>query len=193
MALPAEAVPRYTYPDLAAFPEDLLRREIIDGELVVNPAPIIRHQRASGNLQFRLKEYANKHGGEVFSAPCDVYLSAENVVEPDLIFVRADHLDRIGVKYLDGPPDLVIEISSPSTRRLDTVRKRELYQRFGVPAYWFVDLEAERVEIYLLEDGAYPGPQLKYPGENLESPGLPGLSVPVSEALAPEQASTNLR
>lgn len=187
MALSAEALPqRFTYPDLAAFPEDSLRREIIDGEMFVNPAPVIRHQEASANLHLHLKLYANKTGGKAYAAPCDVYLASDNVVEPDLIFVRADHLDRIGVKYVEGAPDLVVEISSPSTRRLDLVRKRELYERFAVPAYWFVDLEAERVEVYLLDSGGYRAPLVKYAGESLQSAGLPGLKVPVTEALASE-------
>lgn len=184
MAISAESVPRrYTYPDLAAFPNDNFRREIIDGELIVSPSPITRHQVAAGNLHFRLRLYADKVGGQAFFAPYDVYFGKDNVVEPDLLFIRADHLERIGVKYLEGAPDLVVEISSPSTRRVELVRKRELYERFGVTEYWFVDLEAERVEIYLLTERAYAAPQLLYPGETLQSSALPGFRMPVGEAL----------
>ena len=85
---------------------------------------------------------------------------------------------------MQGAPDLVVEISSPSTRRLDQVRKRELYQRFGVPEFWFVDLEAERVEVYVLTGDTYPAPAILYSDQIVESVGLPGLSVPVGEALA---------
>lgn len=180
------AARRYTYADLANFPDDHIRREIIDGKLVVNPSPTIRHQIASGEILFRLMTYAREHGGLALAAPTDVVFSEANVVVPDLVFVRSDHLDLVGSQYIQGPPDLAVEISSPSTRRLELVRKRELYGRFGIPEYWFVDLDAERIEIYLLTDGIYATPQLRYPGELLESTQLPGFSMPVNEALPPK-------
>lgn len=180
---------RYTYADLAEFPDDHFRREIIDGELIVNPSPIVRHQRASANILYRLMGYAAGHGGLALAAPMDVFFASDNVVEPDVLFIRADHLERTGEKYIQVAPDLVVEISSPSTRRLELVRKRELYQRFGVPEYWYIDLEAERVEIYRLTDGLYPAPELKYPGELVASIQLKGFKMPVKEALASEPIS----
>lgn len=187
MAVSAERAPgEYTYADLESFPEDNVRREIIDGELIVHASPNPRHQRAAGNLFVRLKQYSIERGGEAFFAPLDIYFAEKTVVEPDLMFIRADHLNQIGPKNLQGPPDLVVEISSPSTRRLDQVRKRELYQRFGAPHYWFVDLEAERVELYSLCDSSYPAPAIRYPGQTLDCEGLAGLEVPVVEALPPE-------
>lgn len=184
MALSAESpARRYTYADLAAFSDDHFRREIIDGELIVTPSPIPRHQRAAGRLFFHLESYRRKHGGEVFFAPLDVFFADDNIVEPDLLFIRADHASQVGEKFIKDAPDLVVEVSSPSTRRLELVRKRELYERFGVPEYWYVDLEAERVEVYVLAEGAYPVPQLKYSGEVLESSQLSGFQMPVDEAL----------
>lgn len=184
MAASAESVPkRYTYPDLATFPDDHLRREIIDGELIVNAAPVTRHQKAVAAILVALFNYAKASGGTALCAPYDVVFALDNVVEPDVLFIRSDHLDRLGAKFLEGPPDLVVEISSPSTRRLELVRKRELYQRFGVPEYWYVDLELDRVEVYVLEEGGYPAPAIRYPGETLEPAGTPGLAVPVADAL----------
>jgi Uma2 family endonuclease len=188
LAVSAESVPRrYTYPDLATFPDDHLRREIIDGKLIVNPAPVTRHQIVVAAILVALFNYAKSSGGKVLCAPYDVVLAPDNVVEPDVLFIRSDHLDRLGPKYLEGPPDLVVEISSPSTRHLELVRKRELYQRFGVPEYWYVDLETDRVEVYVLEEGRYPAPAIKYAGEALEPGGLPELSVPVTEALGTDR------
>jgi Uma2 family endonuclease len=69
---------------------------------------------------------------------------------------------------------------------LELVRKRELYQRFGVPEYWYVDLEADRVEVYRLAGGSYPPPHLIYPGDSLTSPILEGFLMAVDEALAIE-------
>lgn len=188
MSVSASADPaaerRYTYADLEAIPEDYVRREIIDGELIVHASPVPRHQEAAGNLFVRLREYASRAGGKAFFGPLDVYFAEDNVVEPDLMFISADHLERIGDKNMQGPPDLVVEISSPSTRRLDQVCKLDLYRRFRVAEYWFVDLEAERLEVHVLTGDVYPPPAILYPGQSVQAAGLPGLSIPVSEALA---------
>jgi Uma2 family endonuclease len=132
-----------TYDDLQAFPDDNLRRELIDGELIVTAAPATRHQRVVAKLVHRLFAYCELQGGEVLPAPLDVYFSDTNVVEPDVIFVREENRIRFEKKFFRSAPDLVVEVSSPSTRRLELVRKRELYQRFGVPGYWVVDLDAD--------------------------------------------------
>lgn len=173
----------YTYADLEAFPEDHFRREIIDGELFVSPSPNVRHQRTVALLTARLFLYQEGNGGEVFPAPLDVFFANDSVVEPDVLFVRADHSDRLEVKYVTGAPDLVIEVSSPSTRRLELVRKRELYERFGVSEYWFIDLDADRVEVYRLEEGVYRTPELLFSGQVLQPAQLPGFSISVDEVL----------
>lgn len=172
---------QYTYADLEAIPEDNKIREIIDGELFVTPSPVTRHQDVSGNLYVLLRRYANKSGGKVFYSPLDVFFTDSNVVEPDLLFICADHLERIGVKRMDGAPDLVVEISSPSTRRRDRMLKKQLYERFGVAEYWFVDLDADQIEAYSLSNGRYGSPDIKRPGQMLKPAVLPGLVVPVSE------------
>jgi Uma2 family endonuclease len=177
---------RYTYADLEHFPDDNLRREIIDGELIVTAAPATRHQKVVVNFVLALGAYSRINRGQVFPAPLDVFFADDNVVEPDVVFVRADNLERIKQKFIENAPDLVVEVSSPPTRRLELVRKRELYQRFGVPEYWYIDLEADRVEAYRLTEGAYPPPQIRYPGEAWESSVLVGFSMPVDEALAIE-------
>jgi hypothetical protein len=110
-------------------------------------------------ISVALYNYSRTLGGTALCAPYDVVFAPDNVVEPDVLF------------------------SSPSTRRLELVRKRDLYQRFGVPEYWYVDLELDRLEVYVLEERGYPAPAIKYAGETLEPAGLPGLSVPVTEAL----------
>lgn len=185
MALSADPAARnYTYTDLAGLPDDNLRREIIDGDLIVTPSPTPRHQTAVVNIVVGLADYHRAHGGRVFPAPLDVLLAEDNVVEPDVLFVRAERLDTIGDKYIRGAPDLVVEVSSPSTRRLELVRKLELYQRFGVPEYWYVDLEAERVETYVLaEDGSYDPPRILVAGDEISSARLPGFVIPTSRAL----------
>jgi Uma2 family endonuclease len=173
----------YTYADLEAFPDDNLRREIIDGELIVTASPVVRHQQVVVRLIIALGRYAAEHGGEVLPAPMDVFFSDTNVVEPDVLFVRADHLDKLEKKFVRSAPDLVIEVSSPSTRRLELVRKLELYERFGVPEYWYVDLDADRVEMYRLRRDRYEQPQLVGRGDEVASEQLPGFGVSVDQLL----------
>jgi Uma2 family endonuclease len=178
---------RYTYQDLQAFPEDKLRREIIDGELVVTAAPGGRHQDAVLELGSRLLAWVREHGGKVYVAPRDVFFSDHDVVEPDVVFVREIHLDRVEEWFVRGAPDVVVEVSSPTTRRLELHRKRELYERFGVPEYWYVDLESDRIEVYRLAEGRYGTPVLLGRGEALESDAIPGFSIGVEDVLGPPE------
>ncbi len=173
-----------TYDDLQKFPDDLFRREIIDGELLVTPAPGRRHQRASGNLLYLLLQYARQHGGEALAAPVDVRLSDVDVVEPDLVFVRAERVASLGDQpFIGVPPDLVVEVSSASTRRDDLTRKKSLYEQYGVTEYWFVDLDVDRLEVYRLAGDRYGPPVVSDRGEAIDSSSLPGLRVPVDQVL----------
>jgi Uma2 family endonuclease len=174
---------RLTYRDLRAFPEDNLRRELIDGELIVTAAPATRHQDVVTRLVAHLYPVARRHGGKVYAAPTDVFFSDVNVVEPDVVFVGRDHRNWIEASFVRGAPDLVVEVSSPSTRRLELVRKRELYERFGVPEYWFVDLDADRVEIYRLEGHRYGPLVLRVPRDSVSVTSLPGSEITVEELL----------
>jgi Uma2 family endonuclease len=176
-----------TYADLEKFPEDNFRRELIDGELIVTAAPNTRHQRAVTQLVTEFELYAREHGGEVLPGPYDVYFSDTNVVEPDVLFVTAEHLANIEPKYIRVAPDVVVEVSSPSTRRLELSRKKDLYERFGVPEYWYVDLDADRIEVYLLREGRYGTPTLLSRGDAVSSNQTPGLSVEVDQIIGPAE------
>ena len=180
----------YTYEDLQAFPEDNLRREIIDGELFVTASPRSRHQDVVATLTTRLWLYAAEHGGKVLPAPMDVFFSDTSVVEPDVLFVRADHLDRVEYGFVRSAPDLVIEISSPSTRKLEIVRKRDLYERYGVPEYWYVDLESDAIQVYRLADG-YGIAHILVRGDTIEAVALPGFRASVEEILGEEEDETS--
>jgi len=179
-----------TYADLQAFPEDNLRRELIDGELIVTAAPRTRHQIVVANLTARLWLYANDHGGQVFPAPTDVYFSDTNVVEPDVLFVRAENLAQIEKGFVRSAPDLVVEISSPSTRKLELVRKRQLYERFEVPEYWYVDIEVDLVQLYRLNPG-YGVAHIAGRGDTIEASAVPGFSVGVDDLLGPPETEND--
>jgi len=105
-----------TYQDLRAFPQDNLRRELIDGELIVTAAPALRHQRVVLRLGAALLDHADRHGGEAFVAPTDVFFSEGDVVEPDVEYVRPENVGRLEKVLIRSAPDMVVEVSSPSTR-----------------------------------------------------------------------------
>jgi Uma2 family endonuclease len=184
MSSPAQTT-RYTYDDLATFPNDGLRRELISGELIVSPAPRTRHQTIVVELVLALGVYARSHSGTVLTAPLDVVLSNQDVVEPDVLFIRPEHVDRIEEQFIRGAPDIVVEVSSPSTRHLELVRKRDLYERHGVPEYWHVDLETDCLQVYQLNGEHYGTPQTLKRGDKLTSPLLPGFAVAIDDLLHP--------
>lgn len=148
---------RYTYADYQAMPSDGNRYEVVDGELEVSPSPTTAHQWASKRVCLLLEEWAEEHAeGLVFYAPLTVYLSDDNVVEPDLMWISKPRIREIVTrKIIRGAPDLIVEVASPSTRRWDRVKKLRVYARFGVREYWLVDPEDETVEILVLESGQY--------------------------------------
>ena len=119
----------------------------------------------------------------MYPAPLDVFFSDTNVVEPDVLFIRPEHVDTSDSEKIISVPDLVIEVSSPSTRRTDLTRKKDLYERFGVAEYWFVDIEAERLEAYRLSQGRYGPPDFLQASDDLTSPVLPGFTFPLSTIL----------
>ena len=103
-----------------------------------------------------------------------------------MLFVRPEHLERVERKFVRAAPDVVIEVYAPSTLSLDLVRKRELYERFGVPGYWFVDLDADRLEVYRLDEQArYGPPRLWARAETFESLEVPGFRLAVDDILGP--------
>jgi Uma2 family endonuclease len=156
MVVAAETLRPLTIEDLAEFPDDGKRREIITGELVESPVPTPIHQFIVGRLLMLIGNFADKHRlGIALLGPVDVRLSANDVVEPDIIYVSNERKRFVLAKYIDGPPDLVIEVLSPATRRMDLVRKRALYARSGITEYWIVDPERRTLEMQRLENGMY--------------------------------------
>jgi Uma2 family endonuclease len=182
---PARAEPiRLTYDDFLGFPDDGRRHELVDGEHVVTPAPVRRHQRISRRLLVAIDSCLQSHPlGEVFAAPLDVILSEHDVVEPDLLFVSNERGDMLEDR-VHGAPDLVVEILSPSSRRMDEVTKRHLYDRFGVLEYWVVDPEIDVVKVYRRGLGgalARAAELTREDGSVLETPLLPGLAIDLRE------------
>ena len=151
-----DAAGRFTYQDYLRFPEDGKRYEIIEGELLMTPAPLTNHQHISVTLTFLLKTFLVENPiGELFHAPFDVVLSDFDVVQPDHIVVLNEQNHIVTDTSVRGAPDFVIEILSPSNRRLDLKRKRSLYEKFGVKEYWIIDPELKTIQKLLSRDGKF--------------------------------------
>lgn len=172
-----------SYADLATYPDDGLRRELIGGRLAVTPAPRTRHQEIVFRLVGSFHAHLSRHGGgRAFPAPYDVVLSDHDVVEPDLVFVADSQADIIGERNVTGVPALLIEVLSDP--RIDRVHKRDLYARSGVTEYWIVDGEADRIEVYSLDRGRYGKPGIFEPGDTLTFDALPGFAIDVAALVA---------
>lgn len=179
MATPAYKL-RFTYEDYLLFPDDGRRHELIGGERYVSPSPKKKHQRSSSRLQHVLGPFIDdNHLGFLYSAPFDVILSEEDVVQPDLVFVSRERSAIEKDEGIAGAPDLVIEILSDSSRKADETVKRKLYEWAGVREYWIVDPELETVKAYRLDRGAYQrvAELSAEAGDRLETPLLPGLTI----------------
>lgn len=177
-----------TYEDYLRLPDDGNRYEIIDGELVLNPAPALRHQIILINLLVAFRLYFRENGGgQVVIAPFDVVLSPHQVYEPDLLVITDARQSILTEKNVSGAPDLVIEILSPGTRRKDETLKRANYERYGVSEYWIVDPEEETVAIDRRAGTAFTRVAVleSETGGTLETPLIPGFSMTVAEVFAP--------
>ncbi|MBA2245096.1 MAG: Uma2 family endonuclease [Gemmatimonadetes bacterium] len=148
----------WTYSEFARLPDDGNRYEVIAGDLYVTPAPRPIHQEVLIALALLLREFAERHNlGWVLPAPVDVLYADGEYVEPDIVFVRRERRGIITDRGIEGPPDLIVEVTSGSTAARDRGIKRKQYAYFGVPLYWIVDPESRHIEVYgVQEDPAQP-------------------------------------
>ena len=138
-----------TADELDQMPDDGNRYEVIAGELIASPAPSPRHQ----SLVFlvgRLLDDAADDDGAMFVAPIAVWLSPHDLVQPDVVFVARGGAAVVTERRIEGPPDLVVEITSPSNPSNDRIRKAALYPRAGVPEYWIDDPVTRVVDPFAL-------------------------------------------
>jgi Uma2 family endonuclease len=168
--------------------DDGQRHELIDGEHVVTPAPFLPHQRLLGDLYMAVRRFVDDHQlGEVFFAPVDVVLSRHDVLQPDLLFVSKQR-SAILEKRVTAAPDLAVEVLSVSSRRIDELRKRARYERFGVLELWIFDPDIDGVRVYRRASPEEPFGRavqlLAEAGDVLETPLLPGLSLELAALFA---------
>ncbi len=172
---------KFTYDDYRNTPDDK-RYELLDGDLVVVPAPREVHQRVSLRLSLLLGQLVMRTGiGHVYAAPFDVVLSDTDVVQPDLLFVSNERSHVITDENIQGAPDLVIEILSPSSANRDQTFKRSLYAKHGVKEYWLVDTDAETVTVLLWNAHRYGVVGVCREGKVLRSPTLTEFEIKPDE------------
>ncbi|HEY3368639.1 MAG TPA: Uma2 family endonuclease [Symbiobacteriaceae bacterium] len=178
MSLPG---PRFTYEDYKQLPEDK-RVELIEGELLMTPAPTTRHQAILGELFGQIRMFArHRRLGQVFMAPVDVILSEENVVQPDLVFVSRERRHIVDPDGgINGAPDLAVEILSPRTAGRDRLFKRKLYAMFGVREYWIVDPVTRAIEVLVPGESGLETWRVFGEGTELSSPLFSEFTIAVS-------------
>jgi Uma2 family endonuclease len=148
---------QWSYADYERLPDDGSRYEVLFGVLYEMAPPAPLHQIVIARLLRRLGPAAEDTGlGILIPSPIEVILPAfATPVQPDLLFVRAERMTIIKEKRVEGPPDLVIEVLSPSTARFDRRTKYDAYEQAGIPEYWIVNPRLRSVEINYLEEGQY--------------------------------------
>ena len=173
--------PRLTYQDYANLEGDECY-ELLSGKLILNPSPNTAHQTVSIALGSWMHSSVKEHDlGQVFHAPFDVLFTDTDVVQPDLLFVSKEREHVITPANIQGAPDLIVEILSPSSSRRDWRDKRELYASHGVREYWIVDPTNRIVYTMLLEDGTLEIAETCTEGDTVTSSTLEGFSISLDE------------
>ena len=174
---------KLTYQDYLDSPETKARYNVIDGELIIAGSSTRSHQTISGNVYRPVQRYVSEHGlGHVWYAPLDVIVRQEplRVRQPDLLFVSNENSGILSDR-IDGGPDLVVEILSPSNSRVDIDIKLADYAQIGVRECWIVSPQARTVEALGLEGSQYSRLSLSGRGDIVESRVLSGFHLPVSQ------------
>jgi Uma2 family endonuclease len=152
-----ESPPRTIMEVYKSLPEGTLA-ELIDNVLYMSPSPVYKHQKVLQNL-FRSLSAAitDQHIGEVIIAPFDVYLDeTSNAVQPDIVILLNKNLHILNESgHIHGVPDLLVEILSPGTTQHDTIRKKSLYEKFGVKEYWIVAPDTKIASVFVLQNLTY--------------------------------------
>lgn len=173
----------WTYADYVRLPDNNFRYEVIRGELHMSPAPTIQHQRVVFTLIKYLAQYFDKKpGGELLPAPVDVNLPhLASPVQPDLLYITQERLHILAKQTVEGVPDLVVEVLSPSTAHYDRTTKFQLYAEAGVREYWLADPDESTIEVYVLRGQAYALLARFQQDDTLTSELLPELSLAVRD------------
>jgi Uma2 family endonuclease len=170
-----------TYDDYARLtPPDSGNYELHNGKIIFMPSPLTPHQIISMNLSVEMGGFIRRHKlGKLLAAPMDVRFTANDVVQPDLLFVPNARLEIIQ-RIVEGAPDLVIEIKSDGNTATDMSYKKYLYETNGVQEYWIVYPNKKTISIYILIEDELRFQRTLTVADTLKSLVLTGFEMPVS-------------
>ena len=149
------SVEQWSYAKYRELPDDGNRYEVLEGRLYVTPAPSTYHQLVSRRIQFLFYELERSGQGQIYDAPVDLLIPGADPAQPDLVYLTPEQEALITRRGIEGVPELVVEILSPSTATRDRVHKLHIYRKAGVRRYLLVDIEARTIEILLLKGQDY--------------------------------------
>lgn len=175
---------QWTFADYLQLPYDGWQYEIIEGELYTNPAPRPKHQEAVSNLLRIAGTFVHTHQvGKVYTAPVNVILpdEAATPVQPDLLFIAANRSEIVQEERIEGAPDWVVEVLSPSNWLVDRRTKFDIYARSGVREYWIVDVDTCTIEVFVLQGHRYTQVGKFGPGEQVTATVLKGFKIAVDQ------------
>lgn len=164
-------IDHWTYEGWLQLPEDGRRYEVIDGRLYVTPVPPVVHQEVVGRVLAAIARHADTHDlGRVIIGPVGVRLPGQPVpLLPDIVFISKGRLDIIGEAYVEGAPDLVVEVTAADSSPFDRHEKRRVYEQAAVPEYWLLDYQKRAAEVYWLSENQYQ----RQPGRSFSRPPCP--------------------
>ena len=172
---------KLTYADYLKT-SDESRYELLNGELVMAPAPLLYHQFILRKLLNAMSDHVDEQKlGELFCSPADVVLSDTDVVQPDILYVSSQRSHILTRENVRGAPDLVVEILSPATAERDRTFKLDLYAHHGVKEFWIVDTDANTITVLLQGECRFEVSGIYGVGQTLRSPTLAGFSVTLEE------------
>ncbi len=139
---------KYTAQDFERLPEGPPYYQLINGELIRNPTPEVIHQKVAGRFLYLLHKLEKETKMGTVIHLIDLYLDEKNVFQPDIVVLLKEGKAKVEENGIFGPPDVVVEILSPSTAYYDLIVKKEVYERVGVKEYWLLDPNRKTFEIY---------------------------------------------
>lgn len=172
-----------TLEDLFDMPQgDGWRRELIGGRLHMSPEPRNSHQLVAARILRVISDYADDHGGGIWG-PANFDPAVGEHLAPDLVAFGPAWEGEVDDLSVRSAPSLVVEVCSESTRAFDLGGKRDFYERYQVPEYWFVDLDHGSVAVFTLTDGSYGEPAVVGADGTLRPESFPGLQIQVADIL----------
>ncbi len=174
----------WTYDKMVTeLPETNQPTELWNGEIVISPAPHPHHQRIVGRFYKSLDQFVDKRGlGEAFVSPVDVVLTQKRVVQPDVLFISKARLGFVR-NFIDGVPDLAMEVISETSWQRDRIQKKALYEQCGLPEYWIIDPDSETIEVFALIKGVYQLHSRGTRAQSVKSKLLAGFSLAFKDLL----------